>query len=63
MFEQLMDWRDRTARTEKYPDRHSVYRTNLSAIAAKLPQTLKSLSGIKGIGPEKTNRYGTAMLT
>ncbi|OJW16835.1 HRDC domain-containing protein [Mucilaginibacter sp. 44-25] len=35
----------------------------LAAVAAKFPQTPKNLSGIKGIGPEKTNRYGAAILT
>ncbi len=32
------------------------------AIAEKLPETLKALSGIKGIGPHKAGEYGAELI-
>ncbi|HEK19521.1 MAG TPA: hypothetical protein ENO28_03620 [Bacteroidetes bacterium] len=63
LFEQLMEWREKTAKKENMLGSMLFTEQTLAAVAAKLPQTLKSLSGIKGIGPEKTNRYGAAILT
>ncbi len=63
LFEQLMTWREETAQNENVSGSMLFTEQTLAAVAAKLPQTLKNLSGIKGIGPEKTNRYGAAILT
>lgn len=63
LFEQLLEWRDRTAQSENILSSMLFTEQTLAAVAAKLPQTLKNLSGIKGIGPEKTNRYGREILT
>ncbi len=63
LFESLVSWRDQTAKQENVLASMLFSEQTLAAIAAKLPETLKSLSGIKGIGPEKTIRYGPAMLT
>ena len=63
LYEDLKDWRDQTARTEQVLESMLFTEQTLAAIAAKLPATLKALSGIKGVGPEKTSRYGAAILT
>jgi len=34
----------------------------LAAIAEKLPALLKSLSAIKGVGPQKANLYGPELI-
>ncbi|TWR26769.1 AAA family ATPase [Mucilaginibacter achroorhodeus] len=63
LLEQLMNWRERTAQSENILGSMLFTEQTIALVAAKLPQTLKSLSGIKGVGPEKTNRYGAAILT
>lgn len=63
LYEQLKDWRDQTAKAEQVLPSMLFTEQTLAAIAAKLPATLKALSGIKGVGPEKTSRYGPAILT
>lgn len=63
LYETLLSWRDETAKKEQVLASMLFSEQTLAAIAAKLPATLKNLSGIKGIGPEKTNRYGTDLLT
>lgn len=63
LIAQLLDWREQTARTENILASMLFTEQTLAAIAAKLPATLKALSGIKGVGPEKTSRYGAAILT
>jgi hypothetical protein len=62
LYEQLKDWRDQTAKTEQVLENMLFTEQTLAAIAAKLPATLKALSGIKGVGAEKTSRYGAAIL-
>ncbi len=59
----LLAWRDETAQKEGVLNSMIFSEKTLAVVAAKLPPTLKNLSGIKGIGPEKTNRYGAAILT
>jgi hypothetical protein len=63
LFEQLMAWRDITAQDEGVLPGMLFSEQTLAAIAAKLPETLKTLSATKGIGAEKTGRYGAALLT
>jgi hypothetical protein len=62
LFEELMAWRDTTAQKENVLATMVFSEQTLAAIAAKLPATLKALSGIKGVGQEKTARYGPAIL-
>lgn len=63
LYEQLINWREATAQAEGILESMLFSEQTLAAIAAKLPSTLKNLSGIKGVGPEKTTRYGAAVLT
>jgi len=35
----------------------------LAAVAEKLPATLKILSAIKGVGPQKATQYGADLIT
>jgi hypothetical protein len=63
LYEQLLDWRDKTARAENILNSMLFTEQTLAAIAAKLPETLKALSGVRGVGPEKNSRYGVAILT
>ncbi|RVU02068.1 helicase [Mucilaginibacter limnophilus] len=63
LLEKLLEWRDRTAQQEGILAGMLFSEQTLAAIAAKLPASLKNLSGIKGVGPEKTSRYGAAILT
>ncbi|WP_158826185.1 HRDC domain-containing protein [Mucilaginibacter lacusdianchii] len=63
LYEQLITWRNETAKAESVLGSMLFTEQTLTAIAAKLPATLRALSGIRGIGPEKTNRYGAAILT
>jgi len=63
LYERLLQWRNQTAQSEGVLNSMLLSDQTLVAVAAKLPATLKAISGIKGIGPEKANRYGAAMLT
>jgi len=63
LFEQLVKWRELTAQTEGVLSSMIFSEQTLAAIAAKLPETLKALSGIKGVGTEKCSRYGASILT
>lgn len=63
LFEQLLNWREQTAQAESVLGSMLFTEQTLAAIAAKVPETLKTLSGVKGVGPEKTSRYGNAILT
>lgn len=62
LYETLLTWREDTAKNEQVLASMLFSDQTLAAIAAKLPETLKALSGVKGIGPEKTSRYGTAIM-
>jgi len=62
LLEQLMAWRDDTAKKESVLASMLFSEQTLAAVAAKLPVSLKALSAIKGVGPEKTARYGAGIL-
>jgi hypothetical protein len=59
---QLMEWREQTARTENILASMLFTEQTLAAIAAKLPATLKAISGIKGVGTQKAARYGPQLI-
>ena len=63
LFDALVSWRDQIAKRENVLARMLFSEQTLAAVAAKLPATLKALSGVKGVGPEKTARYGAEILT
>lgn len=62
LLDSLIAWRDQTAKEENVLASMLFTEQTLAAIAAKLPATLKTLSGVKGVGPEKTTRYGAVIL-
>jgi type II secretory pathway predicted ATPase ExeA len=63
LFEQLLTWREEEGAREKIMPNMVLTEQTLAAIAEKLPETLKALSGIKGVGPLKTQQYGARLIT
>ncbi|QKJ29544.1 AAA family ATPase [Mucilaginibacter mali] len=63
LAEQLINWRNEAAQQEGVLANMLFSEQTLFAIAAKLPQNLKALGAIKGVGAEKSARYGAAILT
>lgn len=63
LLERLLAWRESTSQSENILSSMLFTEQTLAAIAARLPETLKALSGIKGVGPEKAARYGAGILT
>lgn len=62
LYEQMLTWREQTARDEKIMPNMVLTEKTLATIAEKLPATLKALSAIKGIGPQKAAQYGSAII-
>ncbi|CAM3628734.1 HRDC domain-containing protein [Mucilaginibacter galii] len=63
LFEQLQAWREEEGAREKMMPNMVLTEQTLAAIAEKLPETLKALSAIKGVGPLKTQLYGARLIT
>jgi hypothetical protein len=63
LFEQLLGWRQSIAEKEKIMPNMVLSEKMLATIAEKLPQTLKAISAIKGVGPQKSQRYGAELIT
>jgi hypothetical protein len=62
LFEKLMEWRELKAAAEQVMPNMLLSEQTAAAIAEKLPATLKALSGIKGVGPQKANQYGAELI-
>jgi hypothetical protein len=62
LFDQIMEWCQNQARKENVMPGMILSEKTAAAIAEKLPATLKALSAIKGIGPQKTNLYGPELM-
>ncbi|TWR25708.1 AAA family ATPase [Mucilaginibacter pallidiroseus] len=62
LYEQLLTWRDKVASKEQVMPNMVLTEKALATIAEKLPATLKTLSGIKGVGPHKVNSYGADII-
>ncbi len=62
LLEQLIAWRDAAAQKECVLASMLFSEQTLASIAAKLPASLKALSAVKGVGPEKTTHYGPDIL-
>ncbi len=62
LFEQLRAWRSDEARAQSVPPYVIFHDSVLRDIAAVRPDGLDSLSGIKGVGATKLERYGAAVL-
>lgn len=59
----LEAWRKETARAEGTPAYLVFSNSTLAQIAAARPRTLDDLAAVKGVGPVKLERYGSAVLT
>lgn len=62
LFQQLLTWREQTAAKEKVMPNMIFSELTIAAIAEKLPPLLKNLSAIKGIGPQKAQKYGPEII-
>jgi hypothetical protein len=58
----ILAWREERAATDKVMPSMLLSEQTAAAIAEKLPQTLKALSGIKGVGPQKSSIYGADII-
>jgi hypothetical protein len=63
LLEQLLVWRQAAATQKKIMPNMVLSERTLGTIAEKLPQTLKAISAIKGVGPQKTTQYGAELIT
>jgi hypothetical protein len=63
LFEQFITWRDSAAEKERVMPNMVLSEKTIAMIAEKLPATLKALSAIKGVGPQKANQYGTELIS
>ncbi len=63
LFNELLAWREKSATHQNIMPGMVFTEKTLAAIAEKLPATLKNLSGIKGVGPQKANQYGSEIIT
>jgi len=62
LYERLLVWREEMAAAEKVMPAMILSEKTAAAIAAKLPETLKTLGAIKGIGPQKAGQYGANLI-
>jgi hypothetical protein len=62
LYEQLLDWRDKQANREKIMPNMVFSENTAAAIAEKLPQTLKALGAVKGVGQPKAAQYGAELI-
>lgn len=62
LYERMLNWREETAIKEKVMPSMVLSEKTAAAIAEKLPATLKALSGIKGVGPNKAAQYGSELI-
>ncbi|MES2063465.1 MAG: HRDC domain-containing protein [Bacteroidota bacterium] len=62
LYEQILEWREKTAAKEKVMPSMLLSEKAAASIAEKLPATLKALSGIKGVGAQKAARYGAELI-
>jgi hypothetical protein len=62
LYVQLLAWRETIAKKEKMMPNMILSEKTAATIAAKLPATLKLLSAIKGVGPQKATQFGAAII-
>jgi len=62
LYQQILEWRQQTAEKEKLMPNGVLSERTAATIAEKLPATIKALSAIKGLGPQKATQYGTALI-
>lgn len=62
LLNQLLTWRDTVATKENIMPNMVLSEKTLETIAEKLPPVLKTLSAIKGVGPQKSVQYGAEII-
>jgi len=62
LYQQILEWRRHTAENEKLMPTAILSERIAATIAEKLPATLKALSAIKGVGPQKAAQYGPELI-
>jgi hypothetical protein len=62
LYDRLLQWRETRAAADKVMPSMVLSEKTAAAIAEKLPETLKTLSGIKGVGPHKAGQYGAELI-
>ena len=62
LYQQILEWRQQAADKEKMMPSAVLSDRTAAAIAEKLPATIKSLGAIKGVGPQKANYFGSAII-
>ncbi|MEZ2334311.1 HRDC domain-containing protein [Mucilaginibacter sp. RCC_168] len=62
LYQQILDWREKTAIKENIMPNMVLSEKTLMTIAEKLPDTLKTLGTIKGIGVHKATQYGPELI-
>jgi ATP-dependent DNA helicase RecQ len=62
LLERLKQWRRGEASRRAVPAFVIFHDTTLAALAARRPQDLDALAGVKGIGPKKLADFGEALL-
>lgn len=62
LYEQILAWRQTIANKEKVMPNMVLSEKTAATIAEKLPATLKALSAIKGVGPQKATQFGADII-
>jgi superfamily II DNA helicase RecQ len=62
LFNQILNWRNTIAEKEKVMPNMILSEKTMATIAEKLPEVLKTLSAIKGVGPQKAAQYGPELI-
>ncbi|MES2375084.1 MAG: HRDC domain-containing protein [Bacteroidota bacterium] len=62
LYQQILVWRETMASKEKVMPNMVLSAKTAAAIAEKLPATLKALSAIKGVGPQKATQFGNDII-
>ncbi|HTD98331.1 MAG TPA: HRDC domain-containing protein [Mucilaginibacter sp.] len=62
LFKQLIAWRETAAAKENLMPGMVLSEKTAVSIAEKMPATLKALSALKGVGPQKAARHGVALI-
>jgi hypothetical protein len=63
LFQQMITWREQIAVKERIMPNMVLSEKTVAAVAERLPPTLKALSAIKGVGPQKASKYGADLIS
>jgi hypothetical protein len=62
LYQQILEWRGQAAQKEKLMPTAILSERTVAAVAEKLPATIKTLSTIKGVGPQKAAQFGAELI-